>query len=176
MNVLYIFVRDYMEVLSFKLKEEFVILDKNEDGNISVEELELFLKSIKDNLKMTNREIHRLVISYDENRDGNIDTQEFVSLITTGEKRHIIKKVLTHRHGIRETFEKYDLDESGFISRDEFRKVVEDKYETILGSDQIDLMMLRVDKNNDGKIDYEEFFKAFRYFPVHDSSYVCINR
>ena len=152
------------------------MLDTDGDGNISIKEFEVFLKSIKENLKMTNSDIHRLVNNYDKNNDGNIDTQEFLSLITTGEKRHIIKKVLIHRHGIREAFEKYDIDENGVITRDEFRKVVEDKYEAILGSDQIDQMMLRVDKNNDGKIDYEEFFKAFRYFPVHDMSYVCINR
>ena len=152
------------------------MLDTDGDGNISIDEFEVFLKSIKENLKMTNRDIHSLVNNYDENSDGNIDTQEFLSLITTGEKRHIIKKVLIHRHGIREAFEKYDIDENGVITRDEFRKVVEDRYEVILGSDQIDQMMLRVDKNNDGKIDYEEFFKAFRYFPVHDMSYVCINR
>ena len=152
------------------------MLDTDGDGNISIKEFEVFLKSIKENLKMTNSDIHRLVNNYDKNNDGNIDTQEFLSLITTGEKRHIIKKVLIHRHGIREAFEKYDIDDNGVITRDEFRKVVEDKYEAILGSDQIDQMMLRVDKNNDGKIDYEEFFKAFRYFPVHDMSYVCINR
>lgn len=152
------------------------MLDGDRDGNISTQEFELFLKSIKENLKMTNSEIHNLVTNYDQNSDGNIDTKEFVSLITTGEKRHIIKKVLIHRHGIREAFQKYDMNEDGVISRDEFRKVVEDKYEVILGSDQIDQMMLRVDKNNDEKIDYEEFFKAFRYFPVHNMSYVCINR
>ena len=125
---------------------------------------------------MTNNEIKILVEKFDRNGDGIIDVKEFQSLITTGKKANVIKNVLIHRYGIREAFENYDRDGNGFITRDEFRKVVEDKYEAILGSDEIDKIMTRVDKNADGKIDYEEFFKAFRYFPVHDFSAVFINR
>ena len=116
---------------------------------------------------MTNTEIADLVKKFDKDGDGNIDTGEFLNIITTGEKRNIIKKALVHRHGIREAFQKYDKDGNGVITRDEFRKVVEDKYQARLRADQVDQMMLNVDKNNDGKIDYEEFYKAFRYFPVN---------
>ena len=159
-----------------QVQKEFLLLDANEDGRISIDEFELFLRSIKDNLKMTNSEIKDLVDTFDKNGDGVIDVKEFQNLITSGKKRNVIKNVLIHRHGIREAFENYDRDGNGVITRDEFRKVVEDKYEAILGSDEIDKMMSRVDKNDDGKIDYEEFFKAFRYFPIHDFSSVFINR
>ena len=43
-------------------------------------------------------------------------------------------------------FKKYDKDGNGVITRDEFRKVVEDKYQARLRADQIDQMMLNVDK------------------------------
>ena len=157
-------------------QREFLLLDANGDGNISIDEFELFLHTIKDNLKMTNAEIKELVGKFDKNGDGIIDVKEFQSLITTGKKGNVIKNVLIHRYGIRDAFENYDRDGNGFITRDEFRKVVEDKYEAILGSEEIDKIMNRVDKNHDGKVDYEEFFKAFRYFPVHDFSAVFINR
>ena len=115
---------------------------------------------------MTNGEIRALLQRFDNDGDGNIDTREFLNLITIGEKRNVIKKALIQRHGVREAFKKYDRDGNGVITRDEFRKVVEDKYQARLRPDQVDQMMLNVDKNGDGKIDYEEFFKAFRFFPV----------
>ena len=115
---------------------------------------------------MTNTDIDKLLKSFDSNGDGNIDTKEFLNMITTGEKRNIIKKALIQRHGVRELFKKYDKDGNGVITRDEFRRVVEDKYQARLRADQIDQMMLNVDKDKDGTIDYEEFYKAFRYFPV----------
>ena len=142
------------------------MLDTDGDGNISIGELELLLKSIKGKLKMSNTEIMNLLKKFDNDGDGNIDTREFINLITTGEKRNVIRTALVHRHGIREAFKKYDRDGNGVITRDEFRKVVEDKYQTRLRVDQVDQMMLSVDQNGDGQIDYEEFFKAFRYFPV----------
>ena len=143
------------------------MLDTDGDGNISVGELEVLLKSIKPQLKMTNTEIMNLIKKFDNDGDGNIDTREFLNLITTGEKRNVIRTALVHRHGVREAFKKYDKDGNGVITRDEFRKVVEDKYQARLRTDQVDQMMLNVDKNGDGQIDYEEFFKAFRYFPVN---------
>ena len=142
------------------------MLDTDGDGNISVGELELLLKSIKGKLKMSNTEIMNLLKKIDNDGDGNIDTREFINLITTGEKRNVIRTALVHRHGIREAFKKYDKDGNGVITRDEFRRVVEDKYQARLRVDQVDQMMQNVDKNGDGQIDYEEFFKAFRYFPV----------
>ena len=144
------------------------MLDTDGDGNISVTELTVLLKSIKKHLRMTNTEIADLVKKFDKDGDGNIDTGEFLNIITTGEKRNIIKKALVHRHGIREAFQKYDKDGNGVITRDEFRKVVEDKYQARLGTEQVDEIMLNVDKNKDAKIDYEEFYKAFPYFPVNE--------
>ena len=141
-------------------------MDTDGYGNISVAELEVLLMSIKGSLKMTSTEIKKLLKTFDDNGDGNIDTREFLNIVTTGEKRNIIKKALIQRHGVRELFQKYDRDGNGVITRDEFRKVVEDKYQARLRADQIDQMMLNVDKNKDGTIDYEEFYKAFRYFPV----------
>ena len=115
---------------------------------------------------MSETEINKLLRSFDQNGDGTIDIKEFMEIIEGGSKRDIIHKALIQRSGIRKSFKKYDSDGNGLITRDEFRKVVEDKYQARLRADQIDQMMLNVDKNKDGTIDYEEFYKAFRYFPV----------
>ena len=88
-------------------------------------------------------------------------------MIQSGTKRDTIHKALVQRSGIRKTFAKYDKDGNGIITRDEFRKVVEDKYQAKMTSSQIDALMTQADIDDNGKIEYEEFLKAFTYFPVN---------
>ena len=148
------------------MRKEFQSLDVNQDGSISKEEVEALLKSIKSKLKMTNQEIKQLVEKIDKDNDGNISIEEFLSLITSGDKGDAIYKSLLQRAGVRKLFEKYDRDKNGVITRNEFKKVVEDKYQASIRPEKIDQMMKNVDRNGDGEIDYDEFYKAFRYFPV----------
>ena len=115
---------------------------------------------------MTEREMARLIKDIDQNGDGNIDVEEFLNMVENGPKRDIICKALIQRAGIRKAFQKYDRDGNRVITRDEFRKIVEDKYQTTLTKAQVDEMMEQADVDKSGNIDYEEFLKAFAYFPV----------
>ena len=143
-------------------------LDVDGDGDISVRELETLFKSLKFKLKMSDREIRKFIKGVDENGDGSIDVEEFLHLIQgqSGARRAIIHKELIHRSGIRKRFEKYDKDGNGVITRDEFRRVVEDKYQSRLTPQQVDEMIIEADRDGNGEIDYEEFLRAFTYFPV----------
>ena len=89
------------------------------------------------------------------------ETKEFQEF-----KRDIIHKALIQRSGIRQRFLKYDKDGNGVITRDEFRRVVEDKYQARLTPEQVDEMIIEADKDGNGDIDYDEFMRAFTYFPV----------
>ena len=149
------------------MSREFQALDVNQDGSISKKEVEALLKSIKSRLKMTDREIKNLVDKIDKDNDGNISIEEFLSLITSGVKREAIYKTLLQRAGVRKLFEKYDRDKNGVITRNEFKRVVEDKYQASIRPEKIDQMMKNVDRNGDGEVDFDEFYKAFRYFPVN---------
>jgi len=124
------------------------------------------LMTLKRKLKMTEKEVQKFVESIDEDGDGTVDVSEFLHLVEVGSKRDVICKALIQRAGIRKTFKKYDRDGNGCITRDEFRKIVEDKYQTTLMASQVDEMMRQADEDNNGNIDYEEFLKAFSYFPV----------
>ena len=124
------------------------------------------LMTLKRKLKMTEKEVQKFVESIDEDGDGTVDVSEFLRLVGVGSKRDVICKALIQRAGIRKTFKKYDRDGNGCITRDEFRKIVEDKYQTTLMASQVDEMMRQADEDNNGNIDYEEFLKAFAYFPV----------
>jgi calmodulin len=113
---------------------------------------------------MSEKEIKTLLKDLDKDGDGTIDLQEFLDKVGKGTKRDAIHKALVKRSGIRNAFEKYDKDGNGFITSDEFRKVVEDKYGAKISGKEIKKLMKEADKNGDGKIDYEEFLKAFTYF------------
>ncbi len=115
---------------------------------------------------MTDKEVSKFVKEIDQNGDGKVDVSEFVNMIEGGSKRDIICKALIQRAGIRKAFEKYDKDGNGYITQDEFRRIVEDKYQTSLNACQVDSMMRQADADKSGKLDYEEFLKAFSYFPV----------
>ena len=115
---------------------------------------------------MSERDIRDFLDELDENGDGSVDVSEFMKLIHSGFKRDIIHKALIQRSGIRQRFLKYDKDGNGVITRDEFRRVVEDKYQARLTPEQVDEMIIEADKDGNGDIDYDEFMRAFTYFPV----------
>ena len=115
---------------------------------------------------MTEKEVTKFVKEIDQNGDGKVDVSEFVNMIEGGSKRDIICKALIQRAGIRKAFEKYDKDGNGYITRNEFRKIVEDKYQATLMASQVDALMDQADVDKSGKIEFEEFMKSFSYFPV----------
>lgn len=59
---------------------------------------------------------------------------------------------------IAEAFASIDRDGSGYIDKDELREVLGDNY----ASDQIEDIIHAADKNDDGRISYDEFFDVFR--------------
>ena len=150
----------------YKFKTEYLALDENEDGDISEAEMIGLLKSLKRKLSLSEKAIIKLVKDTDQNGDGKIDIDEFVSFLENGTKKDVIRKALIQRSGIRKAFEKYDIDGNGFITRNEFRRIVEDKYQSTLMPSQVDALMDQADLNKSGEIDFDEFIKAFAYFPV----------
>ena len=153
-------------IVFFQMKKEFLALDLDGNGDISVQELESLLRSIKRKLRMTENQIMKMVKQTDKNGDGSVDLEEFLNLVETAEQKRVIHKELIQRSGVRQAFMKYDKDGSGTITRDEFRRVVEDKYQTTMRANQIDKLMEEADKDNSGNISYDEFLSAFSYFPV----------
>ena len=121
---------------------------------------------MKIKLKLSARDIQRMLKQIDTNSDGIVDMREFHRMIGNGNKRTAIHNVLIQRAGMRRSFKKYDTDGDGVIDRDEFTKAVEEKYQTRFSTSAVDEMMLKADKNGDGVIDYEEFGKEFTYMPV----------
>ena len=143
-----------------KLKGEFLALDENGDGTIQTRELGKVLREVKDKLKMTEKDIQRILYEFDADGSGTIEVNEFLLAMANKKDRDKIIKALTNRSTIRKQFIKYDKDKNGVITRDEFKKCLENTTKTKLTKEQIDRVMKNADKNGDGRIDYDEFIAA----------------
>lgn len=92
-----------------------------------------------------------LVRAQDVDKSGQIQYTEF--LAATLEARGYLEE-----ERIAEAFQSIDRDGSGFIDKDELKIVLGES----CTAEQIDDIVRAADKNNDGRISYEEFFDVFR--------------
>ena len=125
------------------------------------EEVEQTLISEKVKLRMSLKEIKTLINGVE--KDGKVDTDELLKKVGRGPKREVMNRAFTQRKILRKQFDGYDKDQKGYITRDEFRKVLENKVSSNITPEEVDKMMEDADKDGDGQIDYEEFLKAFSY-------------
>ncbi|KAF5823427.1 putative protein kinase CAMK-CDPK family [Helianthus annuus] len=127
------------------LKQMFKMIDTDNSGNITFEELKIGLKNFGANLE--EYEIHDLMQAADINNNGIIDYEEFVAATL-----HLNK--VYKEDSIYAAFSYFDKDGSGFITVNEIQQSCKE-----LGIDesQIDDIIKEADLNNDGRIDYNEF-------------------
>ena len=139
------------------MKIEFLQLDADGDGKISTEELENVLRSVGGKLKASDSDIKAALKEIDRNGDGIIDLKEYYKTGRNKTDGDLIHRVLVQRSRIRREFTRFDVDSSGFVTKEEFLQVVRERGMYPLSPDRIDELIKEFDVDNDGKIDYEEF-------------------
>jgi calcium-dependent protein kinase len=129
-----------------ELARLFESLDLNKDGTISKEELQIGLAKI--NYSMSDFELNDLVDKLDNNKNNQIDFTEFVAAA-------IDRAKLLSEDKMRKCFKQFDKDNSGKISAQEFRQILQgtNKIDDVVWTD----LVQEIDTNNDGEIEYEEF-------------------
>ncbi|KAG7012966.1 Calcium-dependent protein kinase 1 [Cucurbita argyrosperma subsp. argyrosperma] len=127
------------------LKEMFKMIDTDNSGQITFEELKAGLKKFGANLKES--EIYDLMQAADIDNNGTIDYGEFVAATLH------LNKIEKEDH-LLAAFSYFDKDGSGFITHDELQQACK---EFGIEDLQMEEMMREVDQNNDGSIDYNEF-------------------
>ncbi|KAJ1993743.1 hypothetical protein H4R33_000535 [Dimargaris cristalligena] len=141
-----------------ELKETFTLFDKDNDGSISIAELDAALKAAGQSPNL--KDLQETIRQADADGDGRVDFEEFVVMMTTGEQLATNDPELSQEERLTKTFKSFDLDGDGYITRDELQIVMES-----LGEDLTDIeiteMMREADHNKDGKIELHEFIKAF---------------
>ncbi|KAL5806373.1 hypothetical protein ACOSQ3_029268 [Xanthoceras sorbifolium] len=127
------------------LKEMFKMIDTDNSGQITFEELKVGLKRFGANLDES--EIYDLMKAADVDNSGTIDYGEFVAATL-----HLNK--FEREDHLFAAFSYFDKDGSGYITADEIQQACEE-----FGIEDVRLedMIREVDQDNDGRIDYNEF-------------------
>ncbi|KAJ4840088.1 Calcium-dependent protein kinase 20 [Turnera subulata] len=127
------------------LKEMFKMIDTDNSGHITMEELKIGLEKVGAILK--DSEIHGLMQAADIDNSGSIDYGEFIAAMLH------LNKVQKEDH-LYAAFSYFDKDGSGYITKDELQLACE---QYGLGDVHIEDVIREVDQDNDGRIDYNEF-------------------
>ncbi|KAL2327315.1 hypothetical protein Fmac_020742 [Flemingia macrophylla] len=127
------------------LREMFRMIDTDNSGQITLEELKNGLERVGSVLK--DSEITWLMQAADVDNSGTIDYGEFIAAMLH------LNKIQKEDH-LYAAFTYFDKDGSGYITRDELQQACE---QFGLKDYQLDEIMRDIDQDNDGRIDYSEF-------------------
>ncbi|KAJ8756275.1 hypothetical protein K2173_025087 [Erythroxylum novogranatense] len=127
------------------LKEMFKMIDADNSGQITFEELKEGLNKVGANLNES--EIYDLMQAADVDNNGTIDYGEFIAATLH------LNKVEKEDH-LFAAFQYFDKDGSGYITLDELQQACE---EFGIEDIRLDELIKEIDENNDGTIDYNEF-------------------
>ncbi|PKA64033.1 Calcium-dependent protein kinase 1 [Apostasia shenzhenica] len=127
------------------LKELFKMIDTDNSGQITFEELKTGLERVGANLMES--EISVLMEAADIDNSGTIDYGEFIAATM-----HLNKA--EKEDNLFAAFQYFDKDGSGYITPDELQKACE---EFGVGDIHLEELIREVDQDNDGRIDYNEF-------------------
>ncbi|GMJ12347.1 calcium-dependent protein kinase 2 [Hibiscus trionum] len=132
------------------LKELFKMIDTDNSGTITFQELKDGLKKVGSELMES--EIKSLMEAADIDNNGTIDYGEFIAATLHMNKTEREENILA-------AFTYFDKDGSGYITIDELQQACK---EYGLGDVPLEDMIKEIDQDNDGRIDYGEFAAMMR--------------
>ena len=149
-----------------RLGKRFKKLDLDHSGSISVDEF-MALPELQNNPL-----VQRVIDIFDEDQNGEVDFKEFIQgLSQFSVKGDKISK-------LRFLFKIYDIDNDGYISNGELYQVLK----MMVGSNIkdtdlqqiVDKTILYADKDEDGKINFEEFCEVVGNTDIHKKMVVDV--
>ncbi|WAR18065.1 CALM1-like protein [Mya arenaria] len=132
-----------------EIEQIFEKIDLNNDGRISVIELTKAARLL--GMNPTQDEAAQMIADCNPSQEGYVNKSEFRKLFSD-QKADIDAQV----EEMKTAFKVFDKDNSGTISRDEIREVLNMAGEKIDDS-EIDEMLRKVDIDGDGNISIDEF-------------------
>ena len=135
------------------LRQAFSKIDKNGDGQLTIDELREGLVEIPE-INLNEQDITQAMSAIDSNQNGLIDYTEFIAACLQS------YNYLQENH-LRSAFTYFDKDNSGTIEKDELRQCLQSDDFT-LTDEQVNQLLGGVDANNDGQIDYQEFITMMK--------------
>ena len=143
------------DVPTVVLKSLFKKYDANNNRRLSTDELRQLLD---EDLGLTSQEEQIYALLLDKDASGKISFVEFKDWFASGERFKSIDDNSRYQFMIAavEKFKRYDLDKSGGIDLNEFRKM----YEEFSGKpEEVDAVFKTHDKDNNGILSFYEFLE-----------------
>ena len=106
-------------------------------------------------------DIQHLLHDIDKDKNGSVDLKEYYRYMKgrngTIVKTNLLYRALFQLSLIRKEFHRFDVDGSGYITRDEVLEVLSERTGAQISEEEAAYIFQDADQNQDGKIDYEEF-------------------
>ena len=131
-------------------RNTFKVFDINNDGTITIDELENVLRSMGQN--PTREELVDLMNEADIDGNGSIDEHEFLIMMANRKVDEM------EEHHFEAAFKVFDKNGDGSISHDEMKIVMKELGDEMTDK-EIDDLIEEADEDGDGEIDYDEFCK-----------------
>jgi solute carrier family 25 phosphate transporter 23/24/25/41 len=134
-----------------KLKSVFESLDINNDGYLTIDELEIGMRAL--GVAPPSKEACRGLFKHiDSNEDGKIQLAEFRQFY------------FQRRKELRAVFDKLDANYDGKITSAEVAAAIE-RVNLKASSNQLRAIMAKLDLNNSGRISFDEFLSSLLLIP-----------
>lgn len=136
-----------------ELRTAFDLLDTNQDGKITPEELKMMLNKL--GISVKEDVAQDLIKCASHAGDELIDENEFLHWVKRIQELRPDEQVDDETaKNVMAAFKVFDLDNDGYITRDELRQAMETIGETVT-EDQLTEFIELADMDKDGKINYE---------------------
>ena len=139
-----------------EIAEVFNMFDKNGDGNLLNSEIEAFLRAIGQDPNQDD--VNKLVETIDLDKNGYITLDEFMIYM---DDAFVISQDQIDE--LIDAFKIFDFDNSGSISREEFKNILVRYGKDEFSEENINDIFSMVDSDNNGLINYAEFIDMWKY-------------
>ncbi|KAI8474007.1 MAG: caltractin-like protein [Monoraphidium minutum] len=136
-----------------EIREAFDLFDTDGSGTIDAKELKVAMRAL--GFEPKKEEIKKMIQDIDKDGSGTIDFEEFLQMMTAkmGER--------DSREEIIKAFKLFDDDNTGRITFKNLKRVAKELGEN-LTDEEIQEMIDEADRNGDGEVDEEEFYRIMK--------------
>jgi len=128
-----------------QVREAFMEMDTDRTGVITLAE---FKKVVEDKFHISDDEALQAFHALDTNNTDEVHYTDFLAAMVSS-------RIQLHDNLLKATFQRFDKDNSGFITADNLRE--------ILGQgEDVDKLIAEADSSHDGKISYEEWMNYIK--------------
>lgn len=140
------------------LRAAFRGVDKNNNGTLDKQEMVALIRRVMPT--MSGKQVVDLMEAADSSGDGLVDYQEFVVWLRKYAPKDVHQRLAdeleTEYDCVRAIFRIWDKNGDGLITKRELDIVLK-KTCSDMTENEVKIMCMHMDKNKDGKIDYDEF-------------------